>query len=325
MLDSQNIQSSPLKGGILGVCVGDALGLPVQFASRKDRKKKPVTDMIGYGVFNLPPGSWSDDSSLTLCLVDAIIQVYPTQKDQLLKQVAANFCRWYTEGYWTPYQRAYDIGGATRKAVERLRKGVSPKESGGTSEYSNGNGSLMRILPLAFCSNLLSFTDLIELTHSVSAITHGHLRSQIACGIYISIAIQLLNQKSPKEAYQTGIEAVKSIYSQYPYASELSHYSRVMEGNLDQLSEDKINASGYVVDALEASLWSWLTTDTYADAVLKAVNLGEDTDTTAAITGGLAGIQCGVEAIPSHWLEQLVRVEDILALINHLEEKLSSL
>jgi ADP-ribosyl-[dinitrogen reductase] hydrolase len=320
MIDLHNIPASPVIAGILGVCVGDALGLPVQFESRRVRKKRPVTEMIGYGVFNKPPGSWSDDSSLTLCLVDALTQVSPTQPDQLLQQTAQNFCRWYTEGYWTPFEQAYDIGGTTAQAMERLLAGVSPQEAGGKRENNNGNGSLMRILPLAFCYQSLEFPELIQLTHDVSAITHGHLRSQIACGIYISIAVRLLEGDDPQLAYENGIAAVEDIYNKSPYNTELPYYNRVISGKIAELQEEEIGSSGYVVDALEASLWCFLTTTNYKDAVLKSVNLGEDTDTTAAIAGGLGGIYYGVAAIPSHWLQQLAKGQDILDLVKRFND-----
>jgi len=322
MFKSTEVISSPAMAAILGVCVGDALGLPVQFESRTYRKISPLTEMIGYGAFNVPPGSWSDDSSLTLCLVDALIQSDPTKTKELLTLVAKNFCRWYREGYWTPFAKAYDIGGATDRAVNRLLEGVSPQQSGGTTEHSNGNGSLMRILPLAFCHRLMTLGDLIQLTHQVSAITHAHPRAQIACGIYISIAVRLLQGDNLRQAYLKGVEAIRPFYLKQPYAGEMHHFDRVLEGDIDQLPMAEIYSSGYVVDTLEASLWCLLNTDNYADAVLSAVNLGEDTDTTAAVTGGLAGIYYGLEGIPEHWLNQLAKIDEILELAKNFADKL---
>lgn len=195
------IAEKPANAAVLGVIVGDALGLPVQFEARSYRDKKPVTEMFGYGVFNVPPGSWSDDSSLTLCLLSALTQVSPTQQELLLKQISQNFCRWLKDGYLTPFGHAYDVGGTTEQAVSRLLRGKSPLDSGGTEEWNNGNGSLMRILPLAFCYQQLSLKELIVLTHQVGSITHGHQRSNIACGIYIIIAVKLLQGKTPQQAY----------------------------------------------------------------------------------------------------------------------------
>lgn len=315
---------SVVAAGILGVCVADALGVPVEFTSRAERERSPISDMIGYGTYNQPPGTWSDDSSLTLCLVDALTAVSPHHPEKLLKTVSNNFCRWHQEGYWTPYQEAFNIGGATLQAIHHLHNGVSFTHSGGSTEKSNGNGSLMRILPLAFCHHLLTFPELIKLTHLTSAITHAHLRSQMACGFYISIALGLLKGNTPESAYLQGIELSKKIYSKPPYVSELNHFSRIIEGKVAQLQINDVYSSGYVVHTLEASLWCLMNSEDYAEAVLKAVNLGEDTDTTAAVTGGLAGIYYGLEKIPQHWLERLARRQDIIELAQGLATKLES-
>jgi len=311
----QTIPDNATTAGILGVIVGDALGLPVQFEEREERDIKPVTDMFGYGVFNVPSGSWSDDSSLTLCLVDALTKVSPHQRLQFLQQLGQNFCQWLDNGYLTPFGYAYDVGGATRKAVRRLQKGVSTLESGGKKDYDNGNGSLMRILPLAYYYQQFSLEELINLIHEVGSITHGHLRANIACGIYITIAVQLLQGKSPYQAYTDSLKQINTLYGKSIYEQELAYYHRILEGNINKLSRDQIKSSGYVVDTLEAGLWCFLTTNNYQEAVLKAVNLGEDTDTVGAVTGGLAGIYYGLQSIPEHWLSQIQKLDEIIDLI----------
>lgn len=311
-------QVSPVLSGLMGVCVGDALGLPVEFSSRSDRLENPVTTMSGWGTYNQPPGTWSDDSSLTFCLADSLCQGFD------LNAIARSFCRWFRERYWTPHWEVFDIGNTTLQAIWNLQHGAPPSQSGATSERSNGNGSLMRILPMAFLYKNLEFRELIERTHQVSAITHAHPRSLIACGIYISIAINLLQGKDLKSAYQQGLEKILPFYQSAPYGNELAHFQRVINGEIDRLSIEQINSSGYVVDTLEASLWCLLNTDNYADAVLKAVNLGQDTDTTAAVTGGLAGIYYGFETIPQAWVEQIARKDDIIQLANRLDAVLFS-
>jgi ADP-ribosyl-[dinitrogen reductase] hydrolase len=301
-----------ILSGLMGVCVGDALGVPVEFTSRDQRVQDPVIGMRGYGTYNQPPGTWSDDSSLTFCLVEALCQ--EGIGEGLFQAIATNFCRWYREGYWTPDGVCFDIGNTTLIAIENLQQGVNPMEAGETSERSNGNGSLMRILPLAYCYQLLDFPDLINLVHQVSAITHGHLRAKMSCGIYISIAVKLLEEKDKFTAYLEGIQTIKNIYSQNNYLQELSHFNRIFNHNITDFSEDEIRSSGYVIDALEASLWCFLKSNSYSETVLKAVNLGSDTDTTAAITGGLAGIYYGLENIPSEWIEIIGRKQDIFDL-----------
>ncbi len=236
-----------------------------------------------------------------------------------LEAIAAAFCRWYDEAYWTPYSEVFDVGNATQAAIMRLQQGVSPLEAGGKSERSNGNGSLMRILPMAYYHKTLNFSKLIERVHQVSCITHAHVRSQIACGIYISIAVCLLQGLEPRAAYLQGLQNVKPIYSKPEYAPEISHFERVLSGEIDNLSVDSIRSSGYVVDTIEASLWCLLNSSSYTEAVLKAVNLGDDTDTTAAVTGGLAGIYYGIENIPAAWIDGIARKEDIINLAARLE------
>ena len=304
--------NSKVLAGLMGLCVGDALGVPVEFSSRLERIKTPVTTMQGYGTYNVPAGTWSDDSSLTFCLAESLCTGFS------LEAIAASFCRWYTEAYWTPYGKVFDIGNATQVAIVRLQQSVSPIEAGGKTEKSNGNGSLMRILPMAYYYKTLKFRELIERVHQVSCITHAHERSQMACGIYISIAICLLESLDLQSAYIQGIENIQKIYSAESH-SEVFHFNRVLSGDIANLSVDAINSIDYVIDTLEASLWCLLNSSSYSEAVLKAVNLGSDTDTTAAVTGGLAGIYYGVEDIPTEWLEQIARKEDIITLATRLE------
>lgn len=306
--------SSKILSGLMGACVGDALGVPVEFTSRMERRTSPVTTMQGYGTWNQPPGTWSDDSSLMFCLGESLCQGFD------LEAIAETFCRWYEAGYWTPHGEVFDIGNATRVAIGRLQRGIPALHAGGTGEQSNGNGSLMRILPLAFYFyKTLNFPELIQQVHQVSAITHAHPRSQMACGIYISIAICLLEGATPPEAYLQGLENVAAIYNQAAFPLEASHFSRVFSGKIAALPEATIRSEGYVIDTLEAALWCLLNTSTYAEAVLKAVNLGGDTDTTATVTGGLAGIYYGFDNLPKTWVKQIVRRENIMSLAARLE------
>lgn len=313
----KKITGSKVLSGLMGVCVGDALGVPVEFTSRSDLQTSPVTAMQGYGTHNQPPGTWSDDSSLTFCLAEALTQELLT--DKIYATLADYFCRWRREAYWTSYNYVFDIGTATATALLRLRRGIAPREAGGKTEGSNGNGSLMRILPLVFCYQLVEFPELIERVHHVSCLTHGHPRSQIACGIYISIAVYLLQGSEPIVAYHQGIDQIREIYQQEPYHSEMHHFQRVMSGKIADSPINSIRSSGYVVHTLEAALWCFLNSHNYAEAVLSAVNLGEDTDTTAAVTGGLAGIYYGSEQMPQEWISQIARKDDIIDLASRLE------
>ncbi|WP_414752593.1 ADP-ribosylglycohydrolase family protein [Anabaena sp. CCY 9910] len=296
--------------GLMGLCVGDALGVPVEFTSRTELAKSPVTKMQGYGTWNQPPGTWSDDSSLTFCLAESLCRGYS------LDAIAHSFWRWYKQAYWTPRGEIFGIGESTHAVIMRLKQGISPLHAGGISEMSNGNGSLMRILPMAYCHKNLPFGELIQRVHEVSGITHAHRRSQMACGIYISIAVEILKGADLPTAYLQGLENIHKIYSSEEYIREHPHFQRILSREIAQLSAEKINSGGYVIDTLEASLWCLLNTSSYSEAVLKAVNLGGHTDTTAAVTGGLAGIYYGIECIPQQWVNQIARKQDIINLAN---------
>lgn len=307
------MKNSKILSGLMGVCVGDALGFPVQFASRQARVYAPVTGMIGHPILKWPAGFWSDDSSLTFCLAEALCDGFN------LEAIARNFILWRYHGYWTPLGQAFDIGGTTNEAMSRLRQGVPPTESGGTGEWSNGNGSLMRILPMAFCYKVVDFPELIEDVHDCSSITHAHLRSRIGCGIYISIAVCLLEGLEAKAAYLEGIKRVKPIYAGEKYSVDLPLFDRVFNGDIETLPMAEISSSTYVIHTLEAALWCLLTTASFSEALLKAVNLGEDTDSVGAVTGGLAGIYYGFDSIPSEWLEVIARKDDIVDLAQKLD------
>jgi len=223
------------------------------------------------------------------------------------------FMAWYEKGEYAPYGKVFDVGISTRKAFRQYADGVAPIQCGGAEENDNGNGALMRILPLAFTFHAKysgSMTDeAFEVTHTASSLTHGHLRSQMACGIYLAIAVDLLGENG---SIQSGLRRAKEYYgSKDEYAAELTHYNRIYGEGFHKLPEKDIKSTGYVVDSLEAALWCLLTTDSYRACVLKAVNLGEDTDTVAAIAGGLAGILYGTQAIPEAWLGTIPRLDYI--------------
>lgn len=303
------------RDGILGLCVGDALGVPVEFYPRKRLEAKPVTDIMGYGTHNQPPGTWSDDSSLALCLAESLCEGYD------LANLAEKFCAWLFDAYWTPHGKIFDVGMTTREAIFRLKKGVNPVEAGGKDEYSNGNGSLMRILPLAYL--LYNQKDIFPKIQDVSCLTHAHPRSQLGCAIYIQYALFLLKEKNRKKAYRKTVESIMNYYhDKEPFKQELKHYDRILKHDISKLSSPEIHSGGYVQHTLEASLWCLFQSSSYKETILKAINLGKDTDTTAAVAGGLAGIYYGYETIPKHWIANLARKDDILALADKLSQSL---
>ena len=307
--------SRQVLGGILGFVVADALGVPVEFENRETLRADPVTDMRGYGSYDQPPGTWSDDSSMTLCALESLTNGVDYE------DMMSRFLCWADEAYMTPHDEVFDMGRTTREALMRYAVGNPALECGATSEYENGNGSLMRMLPLALylyhlrCTTAFCWREMLPLVHNVSSLTHAHPISLISCGIYCCIAEQILDGRDLEDAVEEGIDRMNVLYSTLPeYALWLSKFERVDKDGLLSLGEDDIQSSGYVLHTLEAALWCLLTTKSYKDCVLKAVNLGADTDTVAAVAGGLAGIYYGAEAIPETWVDTVAKVDDIKVL-----------
>lgn len=298
------------KSGILGVVVGDALGCPVQFESREEVAQHPIKGMRGFGTFFLPAGSWTDDSSLTLALLESIRRTNTID----YKDIMDNFVKWLDDGTFTPYGYAYDIGRGTMNAIRNYKQDHRPHETGSYAESNNGNGSLMRIMPavLYCCEKTLPADEAIDIIHKVGSLTHAHIRANIACGLYYFIAKAILTDEGAlPEQMQKGVDAGFAFYEQYlTDHQELMHYDRLRDLTVfASLPEDHIHSTGYVVDALEAAVWSLLNTDNFREALLKAVNLGGDTDTIGAITGGLAGLYYEYETIPEEWLDTLPKRE----------------
>ena len=189
------------KNGIIGVAVADALGVPVEFKSRKELKKNPITDMIGYGTYNLPKGTWSDDTATTLATIDSIIQ-----KGNIdTSDIADKFLNWFRKSEYTATGKTFDIGRTTLQALAKYELKIDDANNcGEDDEYSNGNGSLMRMLPIAYyCfSKQLKDKEILELVKEVSSITHKHELSIIGCYIYVKFAIELLNGNNKELAYQ---------------------------------------------------------------------------------------------------------------------------
>jgi ADP-ribosyl-[dinitrogen reductase] hydrolase len=217
------LKNSKTLAGLLGLSIGDALGVPVEFANRSELVASPIKTMTGFGTWQQPLGTWSDDSSLTFCLAEIMCEGFS------LQALADSFCRWRSQGYWSAHGNVFDVGATTALSIYRLHQGVPPLEAGETSDGTNGNGSIMRILPLAFYHKNLGLRELIERVHQVSCITHAHPRSQIACGIYICIAIHLLMGQDPQDAYLLGIEDAKELYVEPTLLQELHHFDRILD------------------------------------------------------------------------------------------------
>lgn len=300
------ISLEAIKSCILGHAVGDALGVPVEFQSREKLAANPVTDMRGFGTYDVPAGAWSDDTSMTLCALDAL-----AQKEFTWDSVMVNFGKWYYKDEFTPTGEMFDVGNTCSFAIDDyFAHHLDIDHCGRRDDRSNGNGSLMRIIPFA-----LYAPDDLPFIERASCLTHAHRRSQIACGIYALILSELIDKREVG-AYCLGLHKAAMAYDRDP---EWSYFAPLLE--IENRERNSIRSSGYVVDTLEAALWCLVTTDNYRDCVLKAVNLGGDTDTVAAVAGGLAGAVYGLEGIPQEWLDTLLRRDYIEELCEKAGER----
>ena len=306
-----------VKGAIFGLAVADALGVPVEFEPREKLQKNPVDKMLGFGSHAVPKGTWSDDTSMALCTLNSIAK---KGKIDLVDNIL-EFSKWAEDGYMTPHGEMFDIGRTTLAALRNYWKSKDVYTCGGKSDYDNGNGSLMRIIPVSLYNHFknLSKKESIRNVHEVSALTHAHERSLIACGIYDFIVRELI--KCPeKESVYIALNKAQKYYANY---NEIKRYNRIFDEDFINTNINQIKSSGYIVDTLEAAIWCLLNTDSYKECALKAVNLGEDTDTVGAVAGGLAGILYGYDGIPKEWINTLVKCEMISKLCEEFVKGIS--
>jgi ADP-ribosyl-[dinitrogen reductase] hydrolase len=303
-----------IRDAFLGFAIGDAIGVPVEFETREWLHENPVTEMLGFMRYNQPPGTWSDDSSMVFCTAESLCGGYD------LGDIAVHFSRWKNERFWTPRGRVFDIGIQTNKAIERIDRFIEtglhirPIPGQGVNEKENGNGSLMRILPLAFYLKDKPVSDRFRIIREVSALTHAHNRAVIGCFIYVQFAVSLLQGHDKYQAYTEVRDFVPDFCKEHIDATEYRHYERILSHNIAEFPESVIRSSAYVLHTLEACLWCVMKKDNFADTVLTAVSLGEDTDTVAALAGGLAGLIYGIGEMPETWLSVLARRSDIVEL-----------
>jgi ADP-ribosylglycohydrolase len=272
--------------------------------------------MRAYGTFHQPAGTWSDDSSMVFATIDSLKDGY--EREDIMKR----FVRWVKDAAYTPFNNVFDRGITSYDAIVRYME--TGEITGGAGERDNGNGSLMRILPICLYAYELqkkkgmTDEDAVYMIHEVSALTHEHIRSLIACGLYFFMVRAIIDgEDNLRECLQKGLNEGLAFYkADETDPTELDYYARIMD--LDKFAEtdvDDIKSTGYVVASLEAALWCLINTDNYKECMLKAVNLGNDTDTVAAIAGGLAGLFYGYDEIPQDWIEVLqkrVWIEDLL-------------
>jgi len=303
---------SRLCDGILGFAVGDALGVPIEFLSRERLKQYPLKEMIGYGSHYVSEGNWSDDTSLMLATMDSIFEMGMIDYSDLMTK----YIQWFNDAEYTSDGKVFDIGITTREALVRFMNGVNALYCGSKKIFDNGNGSLMRILPIVyylFLSNL-TVEEEVQIINNFSSLTHAHEISCLGCLIFSNYFKSLLYGNNKHDALN---DVKKFDYSKFYSIDSINVYDRVLGNDIFNFSINTINSSGYIVDTLEAVLWSTLNSNSYEESVLTAVNLGGDTDTIGALTGAINGFIYGREQIPVKWLDKMKRLDYLEEISNN--------
>lgn len=310
--------SNAAIGGLVGLLVGDALGVGYEFHPPEDLPSRHLIEMVPPVSFRrshagVPPGTWSDDGAQALCLLASLLGCGKLT----LTDFSARLLQWLDDGYMAVDGDVFDCGIQTAEALGYLRDGVSPHESGGTEERSNGNGSLMRVLPLALWHSG-SDEALVRDAHLQSLPTHAHPRSLVACAFYCLVARGYLRKLD--DPWGWADSRLADIYEDWPEHRE----RKALLPELDVLRSfpktDKPRGSGYVLDCLFSARKA-MEEESFADVVKTAIMFGNDTDTTAACAGGLAGIRFGLSGIPKRWLQQLRGLELAKPLIFGMETR----
>jgi ADP-ribosyl-[dinitrogen reductase] hydrolase len=298
-----------IRGALIGLAVGDAVGTTVEFMPRGSFP--PVTDLVGGGPFALEPGQWTDDTSMALCLAESLLD----RKGFDARDQMERYVRWWRDGHLSSTGRCFDIGNATRKALERFVRTGDP-HAGSTDPYSAGNGSIMRLAPVAM-HFAHSPERAIEMCGESSRTTHPIRAAVDACRYLGALLVGAFHGAAKEELLSAFYAPVPGVWERAPLAPEIA---AIAGGSFARKSESEISGSGYVVDTLEAALWAFRTTDDFREGCLRVVNLGDDSDSTAAVYGQIAGAFYGEAAVPGEWRAKLAMREEISSFAARLAE-----
>ena len=293
---------SRYHGCLLGLAAGDAVGTTVEF--RRRGTFETVTDMTGGGPFHLQPGQWTDDTSMALCLASSLVECGGFDPYDQMKR----YLNWRDLGYWSSTGRCFDIGNTTSAALSHFQQ-TGEAFSGSTSPHAAGNGSLMRLAPVP----LYFYPDreqAVFFAGESSRTTHAAAECVDACRLFADMLCRALD----------GADKAAILFNSDPGLVASPAIKAIALGDYQAKTVDQIDGSGYVVRSLEAALWCFWTTDSFAAAILAAANLGNDADTTAAICGQIAGAFYGESGIPAAWLEKLAMADEIRKLADQLCE-----
>lgn len=309
---------SKIVDSIIGHAIGDAMGLPTEFCIREHLLRHPVKEMISSEKAGQPAGAWSDDTSMEICTIESFNEFHTFN----YKDIMSKWVLWIEEGKYTANGSAFDVGRTCLAAIRNFVKGEEPINCGLKDEMSNGNGSLMRILPAALYSYYKNIPeeDTVNLTNELSSLTHAHEISRLGCYIYVKYIHLLLSGLDKEEAYS---RLIKYDYSKYYSPESIEKYKRILDGNLKDTDVADISSKGYVVDTLECSLWIVLNAADFKETIVASTNIGNDTDTIGAITGSIAGIIYGFDKFPKNWVDKLLRKDYLTEVSENFENILT--
>lgn len=297
-----------ILGGLYGLLVGDAVGVPYEFHTADQLPPMEKIDLIPPVGFNrshrgIPIGTWSDDGAQALCLLDSLVECGTLD----LQNFADKLWAWYDKGLWAVDQHVFDVGIQTIASLQAFHEGKSPEKSGFIHSEGKGNGSLMRVLPLALWHQGEDEQLVID-SHKQSLVTHGHLTNQVACALYCLWVRKVPKYAEIEDAYHAAVDRLREVYG----TNSEERYE--LEHTICPEQEPVSNGSGYVVETIQSVRLAVREAD-YEKVIQKAISLGQDTDTNAAIAGGLYGVKVGLDGIPDRWLEKLRGKEEVERLL----------
>lgn len=299
--------------GLMGFAVGDAMGVPLKSKNRDELFKQPVTKMTGFGTNNVDEGTWSDNTSLVIATIDSI----NTKGTIDFMDIALKFTAFKNHAHYTPNNEVFSLGVTEAKAIDKFdEERINPTKCG--LDNANDNGALKRIIPIAYYAieRKLQDYEILELVKELSSITHTNEVSIMACYIYVRFIMFLLNGKDKFSAYSM----TKCVdYSMFGEETQ-KEFNRIINDDINKLKINDIDSSNYVVSTLEAVFWVILQTDSFNQAIIGAINLGDDTSTIGALTGAAAGIIYGYDYIPEEWINSLARKEYLLDIFEEFSE-----
>ena len=313
-------QIERIKSGLIGFAVGDALGVPIEFTKREKLQINKVTAMLEYRSHNVPKGSWSDDTSLIIATIEGIIK---KENEIDYNLILEEFINWADRGEYCSNDKPFGIGRTTLRSLYLFKMGYDYSKCGQNKISDNGNGSLMRILPIAYYCYYIKMEnkEIYKLVKNISELTHSHEISILGCYIYTIFIIAILNGKSKEKAYEIIRRENYSMFN----AHIINKYKRILKIDIRSLSMNDISSQGFIIDTLEAVLWCFLKQETYKSTIIEVINLGNDTDTIGALTGGISGIYYGYKSIPTQWINDLKRKNYLLELCNRFHNYLMQL